>query len=315
MENITTQNVKQKKKSSLSDKKKKDYLFAYGMITYPFLVWAFFWVVSTGSSILMAFQKFDIQGNPTWYLGNFKDAWNLVFNTENSLPMIGFKNGLKYWFFTQIVATPITIMFSFLIYKKIPAFRLMRIMMMVPAIISGFVMTMVMKFFINGPMVSVFQSLGLNIGMPLRDPNYTNGILIFYTIWTGFGSSVLLYSNAFKEIDQSIVESAHLDGVTGMWKEIIYICIPAIFPMVTTMLIGVSGCIFTLGGPLMAFYMYNAPSYTYSFGYWMTLQTYNVTDIMGYPVLTATGFMLSAVTIPIVYTVRHLCNKYGPSEE
>ncbi len=303
------------RKSHFSDKKKKDYLFAYGMIAYPFLVWAFFFLVGNTSAILMAFQKFDIEGNASWYFGNFRDAWNMIFNEENSLVMIGFKNSLKYWFFTQVCATPITILFSYLIYKKIPGFRLMRILMMVPSIISGFVMIMVMKFFINGPMVSVFQAVGMEVSMPLRDPVYTTPILIFYTIWSGFGGSCLIYSNAMKEIDPSIVESAKLDGVSGMWKEMYYVCLPGIFSTFTTTLITVAGCILTSGGPLMAFYMYSAPSYTYSFGYWMTLNTYNITDYTGYPILTATGFMLSAVTIPVVYTVRWLVYKYGPSED
>lgn len=306
----------QKKKSHFSDKKKKDYLFAYGMIAYPFLVWALFFLATNTSAILMAFQKLTPDGKvDSFYLGNFRDAWNLIFHEENSLPMIGFKNSLKYWFFTQVCALPITFIFSYLIYKKIPCFRLMRILMMVPSMISGFVMIMVMKFFINGPMVTVFHGLGMDIGMPLRDPNYTNGILIFYTVWSGFGGSCLIYSNAMKEIDPSIIESSKLDGVSGMWKEIWYVCLPGIFPTFTTALISVAGCILTLGGPLMAFYMYNAPSYTYSFGYWMTLQTYTVTDYSGYPILTATGFMLSAVTIPVVYLVRWLVYKYGPSED
>lgn len=298
------------KKNRLANKKIKDYLFCYGMIAWPFLLWAFFFLATNLESIALVFQKIDIYGNSTFYGGNFKDAFNLIFNTKDSLLMIGFKNSLKYWFWCNVVFFPVTYIFSYLIWKKIPGFRIMRVVIMVPTIISGFVMMMVMKMFINGPMVSI-----LGIEMPLRNPTYSTPILIFYTVWSSFGFSGLMYSNAMKEIDNSIVESFRMDGVSGMWSEIWHICLPGTFQTISTFVISATTGILMSGGPLIGFYMYNAPSYVYSASYWFTLQTYQVADYSGYPILTACGFMISAVVIPCVYLVRWLLNKYGPSEE
>ena len=286
------------------------------MIAWPFLVWLFFFLFTNIESIALAFEKIDVYGNASFYAGNFKDAFNLIFKTKNSILKTGFLNSLKYWFWTNVFCFPITFTFSYLIWKKIPGFRIMRLVIMIPHVISGFVMTMIMKVFINGPMVSAFQAIGLNIPMPLRNPQYTLGILIFYTCWSSFGFSCLMYSNAMKELDESIVESYRIDGVSGMWSEIWHICIPGTFQTLSTFIITASGSFLMAGGPLLAFYMYNAPMYVYTVGYYFTLQIYNVgTNYSGYPIITATGFMISFVTIPVVYLTRFLLNRYGPSED
>ena len=308
--------MERSKKQLFSDKKRSDYIFVYGIIAWPFLVWLFFFLLTNIESIALAFEKIDVYGNTTFYAGNFKDAFDLNFRTKDSPLMTGFVNSLKYWFWTNVFCFPITFTFSYLIWKKIYGFRIMRLVIMVPHVISGFVMTMIMKVFINGPLVSVFQGVGLNVAMPLRNPQYTLGILIFYTCWSSFGFSCLMYSNAMKEIDESIVESYHIDGVSGMWSEIWHICLPGTFQTISTFIITASGSFLMTGGPLLAFYMYNAPTYVYSATYYFTLQIYNVgTNYSGYPVITAAGFMISFVTIPVVYLTRFLLNKYGPSEE
>lgn len=303
------------KNSKLSIKQRRDYMFCYGIIAWPFLIWLFFFLATNIESIALAFQKIDKYNNATFYAGNFRDAFNMIFKANNSLLLIGFKNSLKFWFWCNVVCFPITIIFSYLIWKKIPGFRIMRLVIMIPSVISGFIMTMIMKMFINGPMVSVFDKLGVNIPMPLRNPEHSLGILIFYTCWSSFGFSCLMYSNAMKEIDDSVVDSFHVDGVSGMWSEIWHICIPGTFQTISTFLTTAVGALFMQGGPLLAFYMYNAPSYVYSVGYYFTLQTYQVSDYSGYPIITATGFMISAFSIPLVYLTRFLLNKFGPSED
>ena len=303
------------KDSSGKLRNKRNWLFCYLMIGYLVLVWAFFFIINNFESFYLTFIKYDYYGNASWYgLGNFKDAWNMVFNSENSLIAQGFLNSIKLFVIQQSML-PITLIFCYLMWRGIPGFRTLRILIMLPNIISGFIMTMVSKQFINGPFIGMLQDLGLNITTPLYDATYSYPILIFYSIWTGFGGSCLFYTNAMKEIDDSLVESYRVDGVSGMFGELWHICLPNIWGTLSTFIIGVCCSIFLASGPQLAFYMYDAPSYVYTSSYFFTLKVYTATNYSMYPVLSAFGWMITLVTFPFVRFVRFLIDKYGPSED
>ena len=138
--------------------------------------------------------------------------------------------------------------------------------------------------------------------------------IIFYCLWTGFTTSLIYYPNAMNAIDNSILESAMLDGATTL-QELTHIIIPLIHPTITTLIVSNVPAIFTNSGPLFAFYYRSAPNYTMTMGYYLFTETLYGTGESVYPYLSALGFMLSTVTLPLVYLTKWLFDISDPMRE
>jgi ABC-type sugar transport system permease subunit len=86
----------------------------------------------------------------------------------------------------------------------------------------------------------------------------------------GFGTQVLLYSNAMEQIAPSVLEAAELDGITPL-REIWSIILPCIMGTVSTFMIASIAGIFTSQANLYSFYGEDAMNFpkTNTLGYYM----------------------------------------------
>ena len=160
-----------------------------------------------------------------------------------------------------------------------------------------------------------YLMLWFNIDCPhlISDPQTRFAILIFYNIWVGFGTSTLLYVSAMSGISTEITEAAELDGCTGI-REFIYIVFPLVYATWSTFFYsGIVG-IFTGQMHLHAFFGASAPTPVYTIGYYMYVRTQQG-SMSTYPFLSAMGILLTVVVIPLVFLVKWLLKKLGPSAE
>lgn len=81
----------------------------------------------------------------------------------------------------------------------------------------------------NGVINSVLRSLGLKEYNFYLKPNAWPPIIIFFQIWKGLGYGSVIYLSVITGIDQSIYESARIDGATK-WQQVRYITLPMIKP-------------------------------------------------------------------------------------
>ena len=110
------------------------------------------------------------------------------------------------------------------------------------------------------------------------------------------------------------LESAMIDGATAL-QELRHIILPLIHPTIMTLIITNLPAILTNSGPLFAFYYRDAPPYAMTMGYYLFTETMYGEGVFGYPYLSALGFMLSAVTLPIVYFGKWLFEITDPMRE
>lgn len=193
-------------------------LFILSIITYPLLLFIVFYVYVNLNSIVMAFTQSNIYGK-TWFVGfaNFKSFITKMFSNGDliSQSMI---NSVKTFAINLVICLPLYITFSYLVFKKCFMHNTIRVVVMLPQIISGFVVSMLFVSFITGtnsPMTVLFDKIGIRDirggGIELLYSNgykYAFGTLIFYGIWVSFGTNLLVYPNAMKEIGTEILESA-----------------------------------------------------------------------------------------------------------
>ena len=131
---------------------------------------------------------------------------------------------------------------------------------------------------------------------------------------------MLLYSNSMSAINESIIESCHLDGANRI-QEFWYIVLPMIYPTLVTMIVVMVSSTFTEQFRMYTLFSNRGDSIG-NIGYFLYLQVQKSdvwvpagTTNVPYTVLSAIGLMLTAVVLPTTLIVKKLVTKYGPRED
>ncbi len=297
----------------MSEKKKaniKEKLFILALLFYPLANFAVFYIGVNANAILLAFQNVDISGK---FLGftfdNFKTVYDKVTLTGGEY-IQGFKNSIIWYLISTVVSFSLTILFSYYVYKKCIFGKAFKLIIMLPAIISPVcVALMFEKFVIALPVY--FRTINVMLPNFFKDSEWVFATNLFYSLWGGFGTSVIIYSNTMSGIDPGIVESARIDGVTN-FQEIRFITIPLIMPTIATFVTTGVVSILSNSGPLYLFYEYDAPYETTLVGYLMFKETMRLGS-QNYPVMSAMGMIMTAMTFPVVMLVKNLMQKLDPT--
>lgn len=298
--------LRQKKMNKL-----RELLFILIVTAYPIINFLIFYLYKNISSILLAFQEYNIDHELSWIgFKNFEVFFTELFTPGNTY-LIGLKNNLIAYAVDLLLFKPMQFALAFFIYKKAMLGGTYRFVMMIPSIISGTVVALMFSRFINA--IPLFmRTLGVNdFPKLLQDPSTRFGMTLFYDFWNGFGMTVIYYYNAMNRIDDEMIESAQLDGINYV-KEFIYISFPMIFPTVTTFLItGFSGLIGG-SGPLYLFWKLDAPTDVYRFGYILYRMTLKDGDI-AYPFVSAIGLVTTCVMFPLTMWLRRILERVDPN--
>ncbi len=299
----------------------KKYAFVYGMIAFPIVQFAIFYIWVNFNSIIIAFQEFDgymeTGGEKyIWSLQNFKNFF-LEWKLPNSEVIIGLKNTLKYFIVNLVFLLPACFLISYFLYKKIAGYKAFRVIFFLPSIISAVVLVTVYKNIIQkyGPVYTILDEL-FNYQLPslLSDNETATPTIIFYTIWTGFGINMLLYQGAMGRVPEEVIEAGILDGIPW-WRELFSVIMPMVWPTLsTTIILQITG-LFNSTGPILLFSSAGvvAGSYeTTTLSYWIYAQTYSGTNY-NYP--AAIGIFFTLVSFPIVLITRWTFAKIDPDVE
>ena len=318
MENTATQPVREKR---MLKEREKDLIFYIIMMAWPVVQFCIFYIGVNANSFLMAFQRMSMEGEVyEWTFDVMVEAFGTILGWHDKNMLMAAERSFQVYAIGLFIGTPLGLLFSYYIYKKLPFSGLFRVLLFMPSIISGIVMVAMFKFFVQDavPIISeelfgVKMKIGWLSGRSPADTKFAT--IMFFNTWAGFGSGVLMYSNAMSGTSQEVVESAHLDGAVGI-REFIYITIPAIYPTLSTFLItGVAG-IFTNQGGLFSFYGTEADVALRTYGYEIYIETLNAGSNMAqYPLLSAMGMWMTLVAVPTTLLVRWALEKFGPSED
>ena len=322
-----------KNKKRARDAKKAGFILAF--ISYPILLFLIFYVYVNISSFVLAFQKIDALDNKTFLSGaylfdNFKLFLSYIFGRGDEFGLgYGFFNSIKTYFLNLIICMPLYLSFSYLIFKKCFLHNTIRTVSMLPQIISGFVIALIFSTFVSNknfdaPLMQLFSKLNIvdSGGRPIDilDSSHAYVTCVIYAIWISFGTNLIVYPNAMKEINTEVIESSKLDGVSGIYQEMRYIILPLIFPTLETFLVtGVAG-LFTNDLGLLTFYGGAAPAETRTIGYIYNAILLSISQggagaTSMYPMMAAGGLIMTLIIAPITLLLRWLLEKYGPSTE
>lgn len=291
-------------------------IFVWSILAYPLLLFVIFYIGVNFNSLIMAFRKFDFDGSVSFAgFSNFAEFFTSVAE-DGSLLNFSLINSLKMYFINLIICMPLYIFFSYLLFKKFLFHKGIRAIVLIPQVVSTFVITLLFQKFVNGVLPALFGAFGVeDFPVLLTDPKYSFGTTLFYMIWISFSVSLIVYPNAMNEIPGEVMESAEIDGTNGMFQELYYMILPLIFPTLSTFLITGFAGILTATGPILEFYMYSAMPEVYNMGYYFLVKVMKGSETFDYPVLAAGGLVMTLVMAPLTNLLKFFLDKVGPTVE
>ena len=290
----------------------KKALFIIAILAYPMALFLLMYVYINLNSILLAFKTPSFGNTPSKFAGftNFKKFFDLI-KSSTGIMNIALKNSLKMYVINFIIGVPVSIIFSYLLFRKVFGHKFLRAAIMIPQVISSMVIALLFKNFVDSALPSLFREWTGNSIFLLSNDQYAFGTAMFYMIWTSFGTSCIVYSNSMNEIDKEILESAQIDGASNIFQELRYIILPMIFPTLTTFFVTGFATILTATGPMMTFYYTSAKESMYTVGYYYNVKVLTDTSQTSFNMLSAGGLVMTAVMAPLTYLLKHLLEKYG----
>ena len=306
--------VKKEGKKRFQSREKKRLIF-YSLIMFlPLLQFCIFYIYVNFNSFLMAFQKTDGLTYQTTFAGfeNFEKAWETLvarpYLVENSLVLFAL---------VTVFGISLALIFSFYLYKKYPASGLFKVILFLPKIIPSIVFAIIFNYMVSDAYPALVQKLTGVKPAGLFSASLASkwGSVLFYNVWISFGVNVILFTGAMSGIDESIVESAKLDGV-NIVQEFCRITVPMIFPtLVTFIVVGLSG-LFTHQASLYTLFGTSAQDVG-TVGYYIYLNAKNSdlvakSSYLSYHETAAMGLIFTFIIFPITMIVRKLLTRFGP---
>ena len=298
--------------------------FSLLMLAIPIAHFLVFYLYINLSSFALAFQKYEIidgVGMVTSFakLENFKLALGQLFSVSG-WSMI--KNSLIFEAINLFFVTPLTLIFSFYIYKKCFMSKFFKVMLFMPYILSEIIVATLYRCIMNDVIPEIMLEWFGKKNFPtlLTNQNTKMFVAIIFNVIMWFGINSLIYSSSMEDVNVSMTEAAQLDGA-NVFQEFIYVTIPTIFPTIVTLFIVALAAVFTDQFRMFSLYNYNEVGTLENIGHFLFMEASRVGKTKGagqsftdntYGSLSAMGLLLSFVVIPVTLITRHLLNKYGP---
>jgi ABC-type sugar transport system permease subunit len=174
---------------------------------------------------------------------------------------------------------------AFLIYRRIPGWRLFRSAFFLPAVYSTVVIGLLTQFAlqVDGPLNALLESAGLSfLALDwLGDPGSAITVILVVLVWANFGYNVVLYLAGASAIDPHLFEAAAIDGANA-WQVLRHVFVPGLRRVMEIVLVTNTITAFaamftyvytiTNGGPgfgtyVTEFYIYNQAFTSQNLGY------------------------------------------------
>lgn len=247
------------------------------VFTLPFTIgFLLFMIVPMGLSLYYSFCKYDILSPPVFTgLDNFVK----MFHDETFFKSIGVT------FYFALVSVPLRLVFALLVamllLKNSKMSGFYRAAYYLPSIIGGSVAVSILwkrMFATDGVLNRLLGVIGIETNFAwLGDTRTAIWVLILLAVWQ-FGSSMLIFLSALKQISRELYEAAEVDGANGTQK-FFRITLPLLTPtiffnlvmqLINGFLAFTQSYIITQGKPMNSTLFYTVYMYQQSFEFYNT---------------------------------------------
>lgn len=244
---------------------------------------------------------------------NFTWAYEELFaGAATSNIALALQNTFKF-FLMHCAIVPVTMFFSYLIFRKSIGHNFSRLALYLPGAVSGIMMSLIYAKIMEstGPLMQTIQTV-TNSAEPIV-MRVENGIMyiMLYDIFVGVGANLILWLGGMNRIPYDLIEYGKLEGI-GPFREFTKVVLPLIWPtfvtMITLQIIGLFG---SSGSVLV---LTDGEFGTYTLAFWMYKMVQE--NLVGeYNHVAALGMIFTILTIPIVIICRKIMNRFGEEVE
>ncbi|MDR0831426.1 MAG: sugar ABC transporter permease [Bacillales bacterium] len=284
-------------------------LFIVLMLAYPVLQFTLFFGYVNINTVFLTFQRFDWASGGPIFKGfvNYKTLFDRILHHATTQKML--LNSLLYMPITCFVILPLSLLFSYFLYKKVPLSGFFRVVYFLPSILPIVVLTMVFSFLFDssyGPINALIKGLYDLLNINQVPPSYfgeypTNQIMIFiYCIWVGLGFNIILLTTAITRIPEEVIEYGKISGIK-LHQEFFHVVVPMIWPTITSIfMLGITSVFTVLMQPML---LTPSSSDTYT----ISLIVYDSVNTGGDVYYTATlGLVATLIGLPLILTTKKL---------
>lgn len=225
------------------------------------------------SSFIYSFTDYTVGAKATFQgLANYKK----LFTQDKE-----FWNSLKVTILFALYTVPgkliMALAVAMFLNRDLKGINLIRTLYYIPSLFSGSVAVALLwrlMFLDNGVINAILSALHLPVIQWLGDTRYALRTICMLEIWQ-FGSSMVMFLAALKQVPRSLYEAAEIDGA-GKVTRFFHITLPQISPIIFFNLINqtiqalqnfTSAQVITEGGPLKSTYVLGLKLYKEGFSY------------------------------------------------
>lgn len=282
-------------------RKTKSLLFYIALLFFPIVQFLVFYVGVNVRSLVLAFTDPE---SGAFTLSFFQN----LFGVEGKTILLATRMSFIVYAISLFVGVPLGVVFAYYIYKQYFGYRLFRVFLYIPSILSVTVMATLYYYFMAGTGSSWFFH-GVN---PFQETRYQFLVLALFNVLISFGNSVIMYTNRMTAVNPEIIEAAKIDGA-GALREFWNIVLPEAYGTIEVFLVTGIATIFTNQWCLYLFYTTGgglAPEMQ-TLGYYLFRGVSGAVEAeLGK--WSALGLLMSLVAIPLTFLVRGLLHHYGP---
>ena len=234
--------VKPKRKRNLGKT-----LFIYGGLAWPIIHFIVFWFCMNIGMVYNSFFTETINGELNFDgFEQYLDVFRFMFGIKKAgmLSPRSWLNTLSLMGLALFINLPLTLFFSYLIYKKVAGHAVLRVGMYVPCVLSTVILCLFYKISVSGTqtyksLFTILEKLGYSNRFviengALADSRTAWKAILIFSVWAGVNGNIIYFTSSMARLPDSVLESAELDGASEM-RQFISIVIPMIWPVITTM--------------------------------------------------------------------------------
>ena len=301
-------------------------LFIYLGLAWPILHFTVFWFCMNIGMVYNSFFSENINGKLIFDgLEHYKDVFRYMFGIKKYEMMSSksWLNTLTIMGLALFINLPLTLVFSYMIYKKIFLHQALRVGMYVPCVLSVVILCLFYKISVSGTqtyksLLTVLEKLGYKNQLVIKngalaDSSTAWNTILIFSVWTGVNGNIIYFNSAMARLPDSVLESAELDGASET-RQFFSIVIPMIWPTITTMSITlISGALGWYIPSLLLVGESMAGATGTGTVAWMIISNVNAGNATGYP--AALGVVIAVLGGTFVLLFKKVMEKIYPEVE
>lgn len=300
-------------KEKLKKKKYVRIIFMVVMLAIPVSQFLIFWGYVNIGTIVLTFQRFSWTTGKYDFVGllNYKTViTNILSDATTQRRLL---NSFLYMPLSCFVILPLSMLFSYFLFKRVPLNGFFRIIYFLPSILPIAVLTMVFSFMFDSTLGPI--NMLVRMWLSFVDPGavaptffgqYPNNqiMIMLYCVWVGLGFNIILVNAAITRIPRELIEVGEIEGISFI-KEFTHIIVPLIWPTVTTtFMLGVTSIFTVMLQPLLLT-PGSVDTQTISLViYQMVLRN------EGLPEIATFGLVCSLLGLPLVLLIRNTMSNF-----